>query len=559
MRKLAFTVSALGLILIMGVHISCEPLDEETLDSLKYALGWTEEDENTENIEDDINLSTQFGSGNLPSKVDLFENFPSIGNQGQYGTCVAWACGYNLRSFLYAKSKGLTTSQLNDNNTFSPKDLFWAIANADKGEDCNGTNFETALDVMVSRGIATMGTVPYTSLGNCSSSPQSSWTSNANQFKIESYREIELKKDVIKKYLSEGRAVVFGAKLGDQFMDADGSSVLSYQDFNYTGQHAYHAMILSGYDDSKGPNGAFRVVNSWGTSWGDNGFLWVDQNYFVTSNFGFCAFVGYNQGTEPDNNNDNVVDNVTSGSDVVAWELTDADYKNASDADASDPRWRTANYNVYNSGESTINASQDWNILYIYYNAYDANDYGIILYDSYSDDYGTQGGNGELPALTDVPAQGYWWNWVDVPSGKSVSEMVFGSTDPFEWTYRMPVITGDYYLVIIADGFDVISEFDEDNNYYFFAQPNGDPISISGGVIQSAVKSVSATNKSKGIVPYKGMPSDFQTVRTKTNVNAYSTKEIATMLKVHSNNGELQNKVKQYMAKQTSVKPRKQK
>lgn len=530
---------------------SCEWLedtaDDDTVEKVFDNLGWVgDEKEDTENIEDDINLSTQYGSGSLPSKVDLLQNFPPIGNQGQYGTCVAWACGYNLRTFLYAKANGFTTSQLGTSNQFSPKDLFLAISNNAKGSDCNGTSFEAALDVMVSRGIAKMNTVPYDQLGDCSSSPSSSWTSDANSYKLDKYREIDVDKNTIKEYLSQGRAVVFGAKLGEQFMEANSDAVLDYQSYGYTGDHAYHAMILSGYDDNKN---AFRVVNSWGTNWGDNGYIWVDQDYFVTDDFCFCAFVGSAGAEDPDADGDNVVDNVTSDTDLMAWELDDTDFYDANDPDSDDPLWRTAYYNVYNSGNNTIYANQDWNILYIWYDAYDANNYGIILYDAYTDNYGTYGSNDAIPNSSSLgfPAQGYWYNYVDVESGENVCHAVFGEDRPFSWTYKMPNdLDGYYYLVIIADGFDDIEEFDEDNNYYFYAQDNGDPLYIVNGIIQTNVKKSANTNKSRDITPYKGMPSDFQTVKTKSNVNAYSSKEILKMLKNHKRTGELQKKVAEY-------------
>ena len=47
---------------------------------------------------------------------------------------------------------------------------------------------------------------------------------------------------------------------------------------NYGG----HAMTLVGYDDSKrSPNGdvgAFKLINSWGTSWGERGYGWISYS-----------------------------------------------------------------------------------------------------------------------------------------------------------------------------------------------------------------------------------------------------------------------------------------
>jgi hypothetical protein len=48
-----------------------------------------------------------------------------------------------------------------------------------------------------------------------------------------------------------------------------------------------HAVLLVGWDDNMcGGEGAWRVKNSWGTSWGDDGFFWIKYN---NCNFGTAA------------------------------------------------------------------------------------------------------------------------------------------------------------------------------------------------------------------------------------------------------------------------------
>ncbi len=531
---------------------SCEPLPTNPDD--EQSTGWFGTSENLGEIESDINFGS---SGSLPPSVDLTQFMPPIGDQGQYGTCVAWSVGYNLKTFLEGRDRNSSTSDLaRESNQFSAHDLFKAIPSADKGADCNGTYFEAALDVMQSRGIARASVAPYTNLGNCSDGPLSAWNSDAANYKIDNYRKINVEPTKvegsiveIKKYLAAGRAVAFGAKLGGDFMGWNSSSVMTSDDVPYGGQHSYHAMIVVGYDNSKGPRGAFKVANSWGTSWGDNGFIWVDYNYFV-ADFCFAAFVAKNKpgpGYDPDSDNNGQVDNEDkkTGMELVAWELTDRN-----DPNSNNDLDRAITYNVFNAGTTTIPANKDWNIVYVYYNAYDANEFGILLYDTYTDDIGRRGENG--PLSSGVGISGNWWNNVDIPGGASVAQAVFGSDQSsFKWGYRAPSsLNGEYYLVIIADGYDNIEENDETNNFYFFTNDNGDPIRITNGIIrQDFDGGRNAGGRSQNAVKNAHSPVSDK------NLNTYKPEEIQKMLKHHQKTGELRRRVEQFKMAQ-NLKPK---
>jgi len=307
-------------------------------------------------------------------------------------------------------------------------------------------------------------------------------------------------------------------------------------------------MILCGYDDSKGSGGAFKVINSWGTDWGDNGYIWVDYNYFIQQDyFAFACFIANNIEDEPD------LDDPTSGYDLQAWELSDVfmdGYENTT--------YREASYNVYNTGENALNASDDWNILYLYYNAYDVNDYGIVLYDMYTDDYGTYGFyDAPDPEPTDVDAADFWATYIDIPGQTGIanyvsSELFGGSSTKFYWQYEMPALTGYYYLVLVGDGFDKFQEFNEDNNYYYYTYDNGDPLYFISGVLQNPP--VSKKSGNKNIAPVKGQVSDFQSVRIGENKNMYSTKEIRKLIDTQIESGEIERKVHAWKKSNPKVK-----
>jgi hypothetical protein len=85
----------------------------------------------------------------------------------------------------------------------------------------------------------------------------------------------------IKENLSQGAPVVIGMMVGQSFMKPMlGKDVWDPEDgdeqmMGFGG----HAMCVVGYDDTK-YGGAFLLMNSWGSEWGQNGFAWVRYNDF---------------------------------------------------------------------------------------------------------------------------------------------------------------------------------------------------------------------------------------------------------------------------------------
>ena len=100
----------------------------------------------------------------------------------------------------------------------------------------------------------------------------------------------------IKEALTNGYIVVFGTYIlswqGQLIMDDpattdDDPEVGKAIGYFVNGQSGSHAMIFVGYNDAiwadvngnavvdPGEKGAFKIVNSWGSSWQDGGFIWL--------------------------------------------------------------------------------------------------------------------------------------------------------------------------------------------------------------------------------------------------------------------------------------------
>jgi len=184
----------------------------------------------------------------------------------------------------------------------------------------------------------------------------------------------------------------------------------------------------------------------------------------------------------------------------------------------------------------------------------------IILYDYYTDDYGTApypNNNGDMGTTGDGVSN--WWNYIDVQSGHSVAyDLYFPDSNDetrFRWQYDMTdpqmQITGEYYLVIIADGYNDFVEVDEDNNYFFFTDINGEPIHFENGVIYDDIPSYPAKNRYV-TVPTIGEESVSPTARTENNLNTYSRDEIISMIQYHRETGLIASKAAEFLKNKTT-------
>lgn len=98
--------------------------------------------------------------------------------------------------------------------------------------------------------------------------------------------------DEIKLAIAAKNPVVAGFQLYESFEseDVEKTGIVPMpviDDERYIGGHA---MLISGYDDDGGwkKRGAVKVKNSWGTSWGRDGYATIPYEYFAQDLAGDC-------------------------------------------------------------------------------------------------------------------------------------------------------------------------------------------------------------------------------------------------------------------------------
>ena len=95
-----------------------------------------------------------------------------------------------------------------------------------------------------------------------------------------------VKKDTneMRKKLSEGHPIIFGLSLFERFFSPSKGGFIPTPEEGEkaAAEHGKHAMLLVGYNDRKQ---VFIVRNSWGESWGDKGYCYLNYDYVANPKF----------------------------------------------------------------------------------------------------------------------------------------------------------------------------------------------------------------------------------------------------------------------------------
>jgi C1A family cysteine protease len=209
----------------------------------------------------------------LPAMVDLTSQFGPVYDQGQLGSCtgnaLAGAFEYDLRK-----------QELPD---FIPSRLF-IYYNERRIEGTvhsdSGAQIRDGVKTLVRQGVCPETSWPY-DIDKFANKPTASCYTDALTHQATSYQRVPQVISELKGCLAEGYPFVFGftvyqsfesedvAKTGIVPMPSPSESVLGG-----------HAVVAVGYDDS---DERFRVRNSWGTGWGQEGYFTMPYAYLTNT------------------------------------------------------------------------------------------------------------------------------------------------------------------------------------------------------------------------------------------------------------------------------------
>jgi len=244
--------------------------------------------EKTKSITRESDDNYGFTSKTLPTSYSLRKWAPTPGFQ-EGSTCVGWAMSYAAMSITYNKALNITDPFLKDVLAFDPV-WTYALGKQEGQKDCEDAIFyPDAISQLEKYGCKRIFMPPvsldcdqsiydYTDAFSAPFIPKNIYALDLE--KLKSYND---KVTAIKGMIAFGAPLPFGVETPKSLLGDGNSNPLPTGIWQpKAGEEMFggHAMCVIGYSDSK-YGGAFEIMNSWGTGFGEEGFFWIKYSDFI--------------------------------------------------------------------------------------------------------------------------------------------------------------------------------------------------------------------------------------------------------------------------------------
>ena len=213
---------------------------------------------------------TYVPKSNSAVSIDVRENFSPIRDQGGIGACSAFASS-SMFEYILNCHDNCTSHRL------SPRFLYYNVCdkNSDGTPIDNGSNYYRIMHSLGDLGICEEGLCPYAE--DFSIPPSEEAIKEASSRLVTKAMNVNLvHKDVVSA-LAEGYPVGIALKLFNSFKpDQNGFIFRPTDDELNSEEFGWHAMVICGFSEKQK---VYVVRNSWGVSWGDDGYCYIPFSY----------------------------------------------------------------------------------------------------------------------------------------------------------------------------------------------------------------------------------------------------------------------------------------
>ena len=253
----------------------------------KRVLNWKKSEKRPDESEY-LKITKKFTS----SLVDLttFKKFPNIYDQGELGSCTANAlcCAYGFDvlngNVQVASTDVSSSSSSSSSSVFEPSRLYLYYKEREKEHDIpddNGAILSDGIYCLKNKGVCSEQKWPYV-IQKFAVKPEADCDTEAVEHKLILSRAVKQTQSDIESCLSAGFPVVFGFVVYPEIQtlnSVDGWVLpLPKPSEQSIGGHA---VVIVGFNST---TRLFKIRNSWGDAWGDQGHFYMPYDYVLNQN-----------------------------------------------------------------------------------------------------------------------------------------------------------------------------------------------------------------------------------------------------------------------------------
>jgi hypothetical protein len=279
-----------------------------------------------------------FSQGLIPASIEDYNNVPSVRFDNQFGftesipefyslenyvppvlmqegnSCTGFSIFYYGLSTQYNRELNITNSIDKTGHSFDPYFGYTIVndKNSNSGKQCDATNrMIEVLDVLKLKGAKKLFFSPHIECNSSSNLLNDDKTEEyISPYSIDGYNRVpalgsNLGVEYTKMLITNNKPVLVAAFFPNNIKNIESDGNYSPKDWElnnvknvfskgnsltleernvFLENNFAHAVTIIGYDDNI-YGGAFRVVNSWGDEWGDEGYFWLKYKDFKILTF----------------------------------------------------------------------------------------------------------------------------------------------------------------------------------------------------------------------------------------------------------------------------------
>ncbi|AET93685.1 hypothetical protein BYI23_D001750 (plasmid) [Burkholderia sp. YI23] len=218
----------------------------------------------------------------LPDAIDLRAPWWPVGDQGQTGSCVGWGSTDGLMRYHMVKAGKLAEEEM-----LSPRYTWMAsketdtfVSRPETFIEGAGTTLKAAMDICRNYGVVTDALLPFHIATLMYIGNENEFFATASQRRATAYFNLGKNFNQWRTWLASHGPILVGVNV-DSTWDNATATQGKLDVFNAQTTRGGHAPCVVGYTADQ----RFIIRNSWGTSWGDNGFAYATEQYITDAFF----------------------------------------------------------------------------------------------------------------------------------------------------------------------------------------------------------------------------------------------------------------------------------